>query len=189
MVGRFSSHQVGCNHLSESWYQGPVSNEEWRRARDKSCRWGSADGSRRVQKGLWLDSCRSHIGRSFSPSLILFSVSLHFLAPLPLPSPFFGSHYGPLHFLSSLSYFICKLRVLILEAGDVTSPAFHSSSEIRFSKNCCLWATPHGLGLVSTADVCPRVEAWGARPWVSCSYLLLIVSLLTQAGDGWQCQD
>lgn len=61
------------------------------------------------------------MGRPFSPSLILFSFSLHFLAPLPLPSPFFGSHCGPLPFLSSLSYFICKLRVLILEAGGVTS--------------------------------------------------------------------
>lgn len=73
--------------------------------------------------------------------------------------------------------------MLILEAGDVTSPAFHSSSEIRLSKNCCLWAAPHGIW---PCQHCRYLSQSGSMRGQALGVLLLFVVDCFTSHPGWR---
>lgn len=67
--------------------------------------------------------------------------------------------------LLSLSYFICKIKVRILEACGVTSPAFRSENSLERSASFRLFSQARALQ--APVDVSPgeggmRVQAWGS---------------------------
>lgn len=68
------------------------------------------------QRGTLGQMAAEAIGRPFSPPHILFSLYPLFSARIPTLSPSFGSHRHPF-FLLSLSYFICRIKVFVLETA------------------------------------------------------------------------
>lgn len=96
-------------------------------------------------------------GQAFfsKPNYVLLLPFIFCTTPLTL-FLFFGFLYGPPYFLLSLSYFSCKIRLLIPEAGGVITPALHSNSAVWFNKNCCLRAALPRFGLVHSCRCLPQ---------------------------------